>query len=69
MLPRLGLTRWFLFPLVLLLFGVLACGTGGPGEDKPVIKVGGIPDQDASRLSLLFQCFANLLSEVLGFLV
>jgi len=49
--------------LVLLLVALGACG-GARGA--PVLKVGGIPDQDASRLARRYQGFADYLSRELG---
>jgi phosphonate transport system substrate-binding protein len=52
--------------LVLALTGILflfaACG----GSDAPVLRVGGIPDQDASRLVQRYDGFAGYLSRTLG---
>lgn len=39
---------------------VAACGGG---DDRPVLKVGGIPDQDASRLARRYDVFAAYLSD------
>ena len=47
----------------LLLAAQSACG-GGDGV--PVLKVGGIPDQDASRLARRYREFSNYLSHQLG---
>ena len=63
---RLCPARWFLFPLALLLFATLACGSSVQSDGKPVLKVGGIPDQDTTRLARRYQGFANYLSEELG---
>ena len=54
-----------LLVLILILFSAAlgACG-GTPGA--PVLKVGGIPDQDASRLARRYQGFADYLSRELG---
>ena len=50
--------------VLILLSGALgACGEA-PGA--PVLKVGGIPDQDASRLARRYQGFADYLSRELG---
>ena len=50
--------------ILILLSGALgACGEA-PGA--PVLKVGGIPDQDASRLARRYQVFADYLSRELG---
>jgi phosphonate transport system substrate-binding protein len=47
----------------LLLSALLACGGRDGG---PVLKVGGIPDQDASRLARRYQGFSDYLSQQLG---
>ena len=52
-----------LIPLALLALGLMAC-TGS--HQPPVLKVGGIPDQDASRLARRYQGFADYLSRELG---
>lgn len=41
---------------------LLACS----GEDQQVLKVGGIPDQDASRLARRYEVFSHYLSDRLG---
>jgi phosphonate transport system substrate-binding protein len=82
MAHRFGLARWLLVPIVLLLMGAMACSTAAsnPGNDvvdiasnpvdagssQPVLKVSGIPDQDAARLARRFQMFADYLSAELG---
>ena len=59
---RLKRSRWFLFPLTLIFLGSLSCGqTAG----EPILKIGGIPDQDASRLARRYGEFAEYLSEKL----
>ena len=57
-------TRSFLvgFSLLVFLLTVVACG----GSDTPTLKVGGIPDQDASRLVRRYDGFADYLSAKLG---
>jgi phosphonate transport system substrate-binding protein len=45
-----------------LLLLVVACG----GNDADVLRVGGIPDQDASRLARRYDGFAEYLSQKLG---
>ena len=57
-------TRSFLvsFSLLVFLLTVVACG----GSDTPALKVGGIPDQDASRLVRRYDGFADYLSAKLG---
>ncbi len=57
-------TRVFLvgFALLIGLLGIAACG----GSDTPVLRVGGIPDQDASRLVRRYDGFAEYLSQKLG---
>ena len=54
--PLLGLA------LTGILFLLAACG----GSDAPVLRVGGIPDQDASRLVRRYGGFAEYLSRNLG---
>ena len=44
-----------------LLLLAIACG----GSDAPVLRVGGIPDQDASRLARRYDVFAEYLSQKL----
>jgi phosphonate transport system substrate-binding protein len=51
---------WLLLSLLFLLFGVIACGGVAA---KPVLRVGGIPDQDAARLARRYDSFANYLSK------
>jgi phosphonate transport system substrate-binding protein len=53
----LNFSIWSLALIVSL--AALACG---PGEEAPVLKIGGIPDQDASRLARRYDGFANYLS-------
>ena len=59
-----SLTRISLAGLALsgVLLLVVACG----GGDGPVLRVGGIPDQDASRLARRYDEFAGYLSQRLG---
>ena len=52
----------FIFLLVLLT-GVLSSCSGE--TEKPVLKIGGIPDQEISRLELRFNTMAEHLSEEL----
>ena len=61
---NLFLVRLPLFGLIsiLVLLMVSACG----GSDTPVLRVGGIPDQDASRLARRYDGFAAHLSQKLG---
>ena len=54
-----------LIALSLLLLALAACG----GEDKPVLKVGGIPDQDTARLARRYQIFADYLAKELDVMV
>ena len=56
---------WGAFLLVLLFLLSLACAPGGQIEGKPVLKIGGIPDQNASRLARRYDGFANYLSQEL----
>ena len=60
---RLNRSRWFLFPLTLIFLGALSCGQSA-GES--ILKIGGIPDQDASRLARRYDGFASYLSDKLG---
>ena len=55
-LPLFGLVS------IIVLLMVSACG----GSDTPVLRVGGIPDQDASRLARRYDGFAAHLSQKLG---
>ena len=50
------------FALVFVLLFIAACG----GSDTPVLRVGGIPDQDASRLVRRYDGFAAYLSQKLS---
>ena len=43
----------------------MATACGGD-DDRPILKVGGIPDQDASRLARRYDVFAAYLSDRLG---
>jgi len=54
--PFIGLALIVIFHLV------AACG----GGSSPVLRVGGIPDQDASRLARRYDGFADYLSKKLG---
>jgi phosphonate transport system substrate-binding protein len=66
MATRLSPFRWFLLPLVLIVFlGVMACGSTSEGEGR-VLYIGGIPDQDASVLQARFNIMAEYLSEQAG---
>lgn len=62
--------RYFiLFCLIgasLLLSALLGCGRSGVDGNDPVLKVGGIPDQNAARLVRRYEAFAEYLSEELG---
>lgn len=51
-----------LVPLALLFLALAACGGG---ESAPALKVGGIPDQDTSRLARRYQIFADYLAKEL----
>ena len=48
-----------------LLLGIVAC-SDSPGDDAPVLKVGGIPDQDTARLARRYESFTSYLSDELG---
>ena len=50
---------------VSLMLGITAC-SGSPDDDIPELKVGGIPDQDTSRLARRYESFAKYLSDALG---
>ncbi len=54
--------KLLLFPLVLLFLGLAACGT----EASPILKVGGIPDQNTARLARRYEIFATYLTGELG---
>ena len=62
--------RYFiLFCLVglsLLLSSLLGCGGSGVSGNDPVLKVGGIPDQNSARLARRYERFAEYLSQELG---
>ena len=58
-LMRLSLVGLALVGLLLL---IVACG----GGDAPVLRVGGVPDQDASRLARRYDGFAEYLAQKLG---
>jgi phosphonate transport system substrate-binding protein len=59
-------SRWFLLPLMSILFlGLAACGSAGVSNDR-VLYIGGIPDQDASVLQNRFDKMAEYLSEQAG---
>lgn len=60
---RLNRSRWFLFPLILIFLGALSCGQSAGG---PILKIGGIPDQDSSRLARRYDGFASYLADKLG---
>jgi phosphonate transport system substrate-binding protein len=56
-------SRWILlYPLWFLLLALVACSGA---EARPVLKVGGIPDQDAARLARRYDSFAAYLSRKL----
>jgi phosphonate transport system substrate-binding protein len=61
-----SVSRWFLIPLLLIFLSVVACATSSQSDDTPVLKVGGIPDQDAARLARRYEDFANYLEQELG---
>ena len=48
-----------------LMLGMAAC-SDSPGDDAPVLKVGGIPDQDTARLARRYESFTSYLSDELG---
>ena len=45
----------------LLILSITACGS----DPQPILKVGGIPDQDTSRLARRYQIFADYLAKEL----
>ena len=51
-------SRWLWAPFYAVVLALLACG----GEDQLVLKVGGIPDQDSTRLARRYGEFAGYLS-------
>ena len=51
--------------MVLLLSAVLLLALGCGAESQPVLKVGGIPDQDTVRLARRYQVFADYLAKEL----
>ena len=61
MSPKFGPLKLLLLPLTLLLLALTACG----GETLPVLKVGGIPDQDTALLARRYQIFADYLANEL----
>lgn len=63
MFIKVSKTYFLLLCWCLLLPGLWACG-GGDGP--PVLKVSGIPDQDASRLARRYGEFSDYLSQQLG---
>ena len=48
-----------------LMLGLAACSSS-PDDDAPVLKVGGIPDQDTARLARRYEAFSSYLSDKLG---
>ncbi|HLF04100.1 MAG TPA: putative selenate ABC transporter substrate-binding protein [Dehalococcoidia bacterium] len=66
-------TRWVLalFPALVLALGVVACGPAAPQAaptiaPKPVLKIGGIPDQNAATLARRYDSFAAYMTKELG---
>lgn len=53
-------------PLLALALAVVLISVACGGEDQLVFKVGGIPDQDSSRLARRYGVFSDYLSEKLG---
>ena len=51
-------SRWLLATFYAVVLVLLACG----GEDQIILKVGGIPDQDSTRLARRYGEFADYLS-------
>jgi phosphonate transport system substrate-binding protein len=63
-LPQIAIKSYRLLLIgCLLLLGVASCSAGASG---PVLNVGGIPDQDSSRLARRYQVFSDYLSQSLG---
>ncbi|MEK7806208.1 MAG: putative selenate ABC transporter substrate-binding protein [Chloroflexota bacterium] len=54
--------HWLLSAFLFTALGLAACGADG----VPVLRVGGIPDQDAAKLSRRYGSFAEYLSKQLG---
>ena len=49
-------------PILLIIISSISC----VGETKPVLKIGGIPDQDASRIARRYSEFSKYLSDQLN---
>ena len=58
--------RWLLLPLACVMLGVIACSGEAETASYPVLKVGGIPDQNSARLARRYQQFTDYLSNELG---
>ncbi len=56
--------KWLLVNFILLMF-LLALPACASGEGAPVLKVGGIPDQDTARLARRYEAFIKYLSDEL----
>ena len=54
-----------IFAVLSLMLGIAAC-SDSPDDDAPVLKVGGIPDQDTARLARRYESFSGYLSDTLG---
>ena len=52
----------FLLLLIVTLFLAVPFAACGGGDDTPVLKVGGIPDQDTARLARRYEIFSEYLS-------
>jgi len=55
--------------MIVMLFSLTACGgreKAGDKQEKPVLKIGAIPDQNASDLARTFNAVAEYLSEKTG---
>ena len=57
---------WWIVPLGLIFLLPLGCAAGGHVNDQPVLKIGGIPDQNAARLARRYDGFAEYLSQELN---
>ena len=63
MLRSSSLTRFLLIAVVSVFIALLAAACAP--EESPILRVGGIPDQDAQRLARRYEIFADYLSKEL----